>query len=126
MAVTTATVESMVLGLFERFRVRAGGRLSLDDLRAQWTTTHLRSTDLDVGLRELVFTGALHWIDTDEGLFLELSAEGDETLRQRAHIDGSTLRQLWGEIRLKWGRARGTEAPAAHTRRYTDALDSQS
>ncbi len=123
MIVTTATIESLVVGLFEHFRVRAGGRLALEDLREQWSSTRLRRTDLDVGIRELVFTGSLRWIDTEDGPFIELTSAGYLAMLQRALIDESTVRKHWGRMREKWGWARRSAAPEPHTRRYTDALN---
>ncbi len=98
MKVTPETVESVLLDLFSHFRIRAGGRLDPADLEAQWPETHLRATDLDLGVRALVRRGALRWVaaeDDDEGPKLELTPSGDRRRQQQMAVNRAAVRLWW-------------------------------
>lgn len=99
MTVTIETVESAVLSLFTQFRVYSGGLLDPADLRAQWPATRLRATDFDIGVRELVFTGAVRWVETDEGAKLQLTPYGDWQRRQQSALNRVVLRDGWNRLR---------------------------
>ena len=103
MIVTSDTLETEVLAVFSQYRVRAGGRLDLADLRAAWPATRLRATDLDAALQSLVFSGALRWVGTDEGDRLELTPSGDWQRQQRPLLSRASVLGWWRQVhkRLK-------------------------
>ena len=121
MKVTPKTVESVLLGLFSQFRIRAGGRLDPADLEAQWPATHLRATDLDLGVRALVRCGALRWVDDendDDGPKLELTPSGDRRRQQQLAVNRAAVRLWWEGLRQALPGGRSTaELPM---RRHTD------
>lgn len=121
MVIDNALIESTVLRLFERFKVRrAGGRVSPDDLKAAWPTVRLRASDLELGIRELVFGGALRWLETEEGPVLELTELGAEQLRGSNESSENMLRGWWTDFRFRVSRSQAGGPPPALDRRRQD------
>jgi hypothetical protein len=123
MVIDNALIESTVLRLFERFKVRhAGGRLSPEDLRAAWPTVRLRASDLELGLRELVYGGALRWIETEDGPLLELTELGAEQLKVPGGFSESALRGWWTDFSFRVSRTQTGGPPPALDRRRQDRV----
>lgn len=122
MIVDTTLIESSVLQIFERFRIKAGGRIVPADLRKEWPASRLRMSDLDIGIRECVLGGALMWVETDDGPVLELTALGAEQISQGPALNEATLHRWWLDFRFRLSRStlHGDPRRAPLSRRYTD------